>query len=212
MKIDTLEDPKLFNLITSYPLDAETCLHMTMHSKACQFVLEYIVAAGIPGDVAECGVHAGSNLFPLAQLLKAHGCEKEVVAFDTFDGLPFGEDSAGDCSLKKGECRTTLETFLYRAEKFGVEVTPVVGMVEFSLPQTPVRDWSYVFLDMDLKDSTQFAVEYFEDKISKGGIIGFHDYTYHRCPGIAEVVGDLNPEKWQQFGPVIGNAIFFKRK
>lgn len=212
MEIETLEDEKLFNLITSYPLDAKTSNQMTMHAKACQYVMEYIVSAKVPGDVAECGVHAGSNLFPLAQLLRDREANKEVVAFDTFDGLPFGEESAGDCSLKAGECRTTLETFLYRAKLFEVSVTPVVGMVEDTLPQTPDRDWSYVFLDMDLKDSTQFAVDYFEDRIVKGGIIGFHDYTYHRCPGIEEVVAGLNPDKWRQFGPVLGNAIFFERK
>lgn len=53
-------------------------------------------------------------------------------------------------------------------------------------------------MDMDLYQPTSFAYKFLEDRMVIGGIIGFHDYKFVRCPGVQQVVDtEVNKEKYR---------------
>lgn len=215
----TTENRTLFDHAPSWPLTEEDRLILPKHVLLCQEALSHVLDRGIWGDVIECGVHAGVNLAPLSLKILSHNAEngenRRVWAVDTWEGLPYGEESAGSMSLKAGECFTSYQEFEARMERCGAMdvISPVQGLVEDVLFQDGTLDlrYSFAFLDMDLEDPTRFAVRFLESRMTKGAVLGFHDYGFVRCPGIAKVVGELSPERWRQWGSPAFNTVFFER-
>lgn len=141
--------------------------------------------AGLKGDVAECGVAFGQTTFMLDPCVLKSG--KHLYAFDTFSGLPYDDSIITEYQCKKGEMDYGKQFF----EKFNAlqdtSIVPVRGLVEDTLIKFDIK-FCFVWLDMDLYKPTSYAYKFFEDRIVNGGIIGFHDYRFHRCPGVEFVV------------------------
>jgi len=194
------------NFDIKYPFDQESCRQMGHHRIATAFVIEHLIRNSflMRYAFAECGVSRGHNLIVMDKILQGR---KSIYAFDTFNGLPYEENT-----LKKHECCCSLEDFENNLKEAGVKsVIPVKGLIEDTLAAYSKTLFSFVFLDMDLGKSTQFAVDFFEDRVVKEGIIGFHDYGFERTLEIKPIVDKLDKTKWRQFGPILGNAIFFER-
>jgi O-methyltransferase len=172
----------------------------------------------IPGDVMELGVGVGTTTFALATELK--GSNKKLYACDTFEGLPIEEKPelyAADLLkhvLKKGECKGSLSVFKKMIAGFQVEdiVIPVVGLFDKTLQDLAQKKICFAWLDADLYSSTLVGYKFLEDRIMPRGILGFHDYKFVRCPGVAKVINEaLDQNKFKQIDCQNG-CIFFKRK
>ena len=166
------------------------------------------------GDVIECGVASGANTFPLADMVKTYnkqkGTNKRVFACDTFSGMPY-DDSFKE-GHKAGELNYGLNFKLIQAQRKDLPITRIEGLVEESLPNNLSNGrFCFVFLDMDLYEPTRSAFLFLKDKISIGGIIGFHDYEWHKCPGVKKVI-DEHLDKCA-FSPIMikDYTIFFKK-
>jgi hypothetical protein len=146
----------------------------------------------LEGDVAECGVAFGQTTFILDETVKSSG--KKLFAFDTFSGLPYDDIIPSQYQCKRGEMdygRNFFERFNSLGE---TSIVPVKGLVEETLSKYGDRKFCFVWLDLDLYLPTSYAYKFFEDRVSSGGIIGFHDYKFKRCPGI-EIVVDKEVDK-----------------
>lgn len=163
----------------------------------------------LPGDVAECGVAFGQTTFFLDLHVKQAG--KELLAFDTFSGLPYDDSIISELQCKRGEMDYGKQFF----DRFGVlnetSIVPVRGLVEDTLKEYSDRRFCFVWLDMDLYQPTSFAYKFFEDRMTPGGIIGFHDYKFVRCPGV-EVVVDKEVA-WNKYRKVFNenSCLFIQR-
>jgi hypothetical protein len=80
----------------------------------------------VPGDIAECGVHKGGSLVPMAIYVQQKGIPKRLLGFDSFEGLP--DSVAFDLQLggphsewkRPGEMsNTTVELVLSKLRRFG---------------------------------------------------------------------------------------------
>jgi len=206
-----------------HPLPKETCVKLEYHALACQFALESVFSRGIPGDIAEFGVNEGDNMIPMCQLIRKRGPRRSVFAFDTFAGLPWGEDNPEGPNLEKGECCTPFDRFWEIMGKHGMQdmqdmITPVKGLVEET---TVAEEWdelsfAFTFLDLDLEDSLRVALDYVTPRTYAGGIFGMHDVGHPKIPGPMRIMkeleaGELHPGKWQRWGPIVGNACFFEK-
>lgn len=164
----------------------------------------------LEGDAAECGVAFGRTAFVLDPVLLAAG--KKLLAFDTFSGLPYNDSIKSPHQCKQGEFAKHGEEFFMTFNTLKqTSIQPVRGLVEETLIQFSSRKFCFVWLDMDLYVPTSFAYKFFEDRIVKGGIIGFHDYQFIRCPGV-EIVVDKEVD-YSKFEKIFlkDSCIFLKR-
>lgn len=188
---------------------------MAMAPRTQRAVQHLRTICAIPGDVIEMGVWRGDTTVQLALHLKRNGINKKIYACDTYDGLPYDGKSGLDDMLKKGECTASFETFWANVVKHGVEdyVVPVPGLVEETLYTKLVdKKWCFAFLDMDLYEPTSFATRFLEPRISLGGVLGYHDYKFERCPGIEVVVDqELDRGRFRMFGDHAGNCAWLQK-
>lgn len=161
------------------------------------------------GEVAECGVAFGQTTFFLDETVKR--ARKKLLAFDTFSGLPYDDSIVSELQCKRGEMDYGKQFF----DRFGglneTSIVPIKGLIEETLINYYDRKFCFVFLDMDLYQPTSFAYKFFEDRMTPGGIIGFHDYQFIRCPGV-EVVVDQEVD-WTKYKRVFNenSCLFIQR-
>ena len=164
----------------------------------------------LEGDVAECGVAFGQTTFILDEIVRQHN--KALLAFDTFSGLPYDDCITSEHQCKRGEMNYGERFF----DRFNLlketSIIPVKGLVEDTLKNYADKKFCFVWLDMDLYQPTSYAYRFFEDRMTKGGIIGFHDYKFHRCPGVEIVVDkEIDKDKYETIGNV-NSCLFIRRK
>lgn len=164
----------------------------------------------LPGYVAECGVAFGQTTFFLDETVKNAG--KKLLAFDTFSGLPYDDSIASELQCKRGEMDYGQQFFERFKQLRETSIVPVKGLVEDTLINYYDRKFCFVWLDMDLYQPTSFAYKFFEERMSPGGIIGFHDYKFIRCPGVQIVVDrEVDRSKYDIIADV-STCLFIQRK
>jgi O-methyltransferase len=180
----------------------------TVRSELC--VRMFKRCSHLDGDVAECGVAFGQTTFMLDPFVLEKG--KRLLAFDTFSGLPYDDAIVTPYQCKQGEMdygKAFFDRFHGLRE---TAIIPVKGLVEDTLKEHAGRTFCFVWLDMDLYQPTSFAYKFFEDRMETGGIIGFHDYMFHRCPGVQVVVDkEVDQTKYER---VLNESscLFIRRK
>lgn len=197
----------------------ELCRDATMTSIERMYALykavEHIVAEGIEGDLAECGVWRGGSAMMMALALRRFGAERRIWLYDTFSGMtaPGDEDVQamsgrpaaailaerprngddpfwGIASL--AQVRSNLERTGYGAGNFRL----VEGDVLQTLPDRSPERIALLRLDTDWHASTRHELETLYPRLSPGGILIVDDYgywsgarqavdQYFSCPGVA---------------------------
>ena len=164
----------------------------------------------LPGDVAECGVAFGQTTFYLDDVVMQ--ANKRLLAFDTFSGLPYDDSIVSKLQCKRGEMDYGQQFFDRWNNLYNTSIVPVAGLVEETLKQYVDSEFCFVWLDMDLYQPTSFAYKFFEDRMVQGGIIGFHDYKFIRCPGVEIVVDrEVDRSKYDIIADV-STCLFIQRK
>jgi len=146
-----------------------------------QFLLRYTEAyniysivkntSKIEGAIAEVGTFNGAS----AKLISMAKGSKPLYVFDSFEGLPPTEEIDAK-HFHKGQFQSNFDVVKkYLSEFEGVHI------YKGFFPQNNsevVKDlkFSFVHLDVDLYDSTLKCVEFFYERLSKGGCILTHDY------------------------------------
>ena len=138
------------------------------------FLLHSIAAAQsrLEGDMAEVGVYEGCS----AKIISIAGDGGRLHLFDTFGGLP-DPDHAEMAVLRPGQYGAALESVrAYLAERPNITLHPG----EFPCTAAGCEDlrFSFVHLDVDLKASTRACLEFFYPRMTRGGIILTHDYSF----------------------------------
>jgi hypothetical protein len=168
----------------------------------------------LDGPIVEMGVAEGFLTIPMARHLKATGSKKKILAFDTFAGFPY-DGLPEESALRKGGWCHPLEKIqtLIAAEDLGDIIVPVVGMIQDTLPTMPADlKFSYVWVDMDLWESTVCACRYLNDHVLSGGVVGFHDWEHPHCPLVRKAIEEtLDYSKFELIftAPL---SVFFRRK
>ena len=169
----------------------------------------------LEGDVMELGVAYGYTLFPLSLLAK----NKTVYALDTFDGLPYDDAIVSPDMCKQGEIRAGdldgvfghYGDYFFRELPKYSNVIALKGLIEETLPTLSDKKFCFVWLDLDLYQPTSFAAKWLKDRLVVGGMMGFHDYKFPRCPGISRVVdNEIDMTKFE-ISYNEATCIFFKK-
>ena len=159
--------------------------------------INYIFQKKIAGDFVECGVFKGGNLILMNHLMKKLNLNKNIFAFDTFDGM--SEPTIHDKDLKEKPADKTFKDYEDRNEKwcygsleevkrnlehydknYQDNFTFIKGKVEDTLKKIenlPERI-SLLRLDTDFYESTKIELEVLYPRLSKGGILIIDDYGH----------------------------------
>jgi O-methyltransferase len=157
--------------------------------------INYVVANGIPGDIAECGVWRGGSMMVMALTLLAAGDRsRSLYLYDTFEGMsePTEHDKSqggetaekllqGEkrgtgiwCYASVEDVRTNLLSTGYPAEKIHL----IQGKVEDTIPQTLPTPLALLRLDTDWYESTRHELQHLYPLLRKKGILVIDDYGH----------------------------------
>jgi O-methyltransferase len=174
---------------------------------AVYLAMRYIVAAGVEGDIVECGVWRGGNCMLAALTLMALGDEsRSVWLYDTFSGMtdPTERDrdvyggAAGDMRGQtfSAEGRPTPFQFVASRDEFAANMAAtgfpahrahyVEGPVEETLPAQRPRRIALLRLDTDWYASTSHSMRHLYPLLSQGGVLLLDDYG--DWPAVREAV------------------------
>jgi O-methyltransferase len=180
---------------------------------ACQYVL----TAGVPGAVVECGVWRGGSMMLAAQALVDAVEPPPLYLYDTFDnwsgelaldadgfvtatGQPVGESvaksendsvavqGAADTGVSEQRVRARVVNLGYPADR----VITVVGRVQETLPAAAPEQIALLRLDTDFYDSTRHELEHLYPRLMPGGVLLVDDYG--RIDGATRAVDEYFAE------------------
>lgn len=179
----------------------ERVLPFTMTSPARILALieavRYIVHHGVSGALVECGVwRGGSIMAALLTLIEMGDTGREIVLFDTFDGMtaPGGEDRTlyGDdaddllrreapdsgldlwCRAARDEVDSNLRSTGYPMER----VRLIEGDVIETLPKAAPDPIALLRLDTDWYASTAHELHHLYPRLSDLGVLIIDDYGH----------------------------------
>lgn len=154
------------------------------------------LALRVPGDFIECGVNAGFMSSAIMHHLQWAQVDRRYYLVDTFAGPPLAQYDAAEIAAGR---RRVAEDAL-RAGAYVVDVARirrnfaewpnaivVQGAVPDVLPVIPSAQVAFLHLDMNSALPERAALEFFWDKLARGGIVLLDDYVYrgHEQQGAA---------------------------
>ncbi len=129
-----------------------------------------------PGDVVECGTWKGGSAANLSLVCKIAG--RKLLIFDSFEGLPKGDESDRQAFYETGDYYGPLDEVKKNIEKYGaIECCEFVkGWFDETLPglNTPVL---LAFLDVDLELSLETCVRHIWPNLVERGYIFIDEYV-----------------------------------
>lgn len=138
----------------------------------------------ICGDVAEVGVWKGG----ISRLLARTSPQKQVHAFDTFEGIPYADPKIDKHKKGNGCCSyTTVNEYLKDCSNIIIHK----GVFPASTEDVQEREFSLVHVDTDVYQSTYDCIEFFVSRMVVGGIMVFDDYQTLACPGVEKALNEL---------------------
>lgn len=157
----------------------------------------YVLDNNIQGDFIECGVAAGGQISLMKKTLGHKGQIRKIVAFDSFDGIPYGiegkdTEQAGigwipdmDGRLvSTGITRHTLANCIGNIKDCTGNVDNIefiAGWFQDTLPKYKPNDIALLRLDGDLYESTLVCLKYLFKSVVKGGVVIVDDYGLTGC-------------------------------
>jgi hypothetical protein len=156
--------------------------------------MRHVLAAGIPGDIVECGVWRGGSAMLCAMMIAEAGDKgRRVWLYDTFAGMaaPTEKDvsSTGattrevwEASQRAGHnewCLATLEEVRANMATTGLgdgRVVYVQGKVEETLPAAAPGAVALLRLDTDWYESTRAELTHLYPRLVHGGVLLVDDY------------------------------------
>jgi hypothetical protein len=157
---------------------------------------EYVVAAGIPGSLVECGVWRGGSMMAAAiTLLRLGAGDRDLYLYDTFAGMTrpteLDRDYAGTptmwawrryqeegerdpCAVPVDEVRRALDQTGYDAGRLHF----VEGPVERTLPDRAPAQIALLRLDTDWYESTRHELVHLYPRLTPGGVLIIDDYGH----------------------------------
>ena len=178
----TEEEVKLINTINDYSITPLIRRWFLIKS------IDYINKNRLKGDIVECGIWKGGNLFLSKKINDLYNINRKFYGFDTFSGMP-KPGKHEDNKVKK--IYNTTDQFnwikvkkndvIRYANKFFNDISEfrfIKGKVENTLKNNKnlPKKISLLRLDTDWYDSTKMELNVLYPKVVKGGVLLIDDY------------------------------------
>jgi len=211
--LELIETPQsLFDNFNSFILSDDR----RVFNKLVSRTLLYNEIKNIPGDIVECGVFKGTGMYTFLKLknILNPNSSKKVIGFDFFntDGLISSIDNkddkdAMDVLFKERNFTHTQsfkENFKSQLIKNGFSEAEFM-LIEGDVSETtksfsqdnPGFKISLLYMDLDLEVPTYDTLVNLWDNVTKGGLIVFDEYGYHKwseSKGVDRFIKERNLE------------------
>ncbi len=179
-------------------IEAVTPYTMTSHERIVSLIraTEYVVRAGIPGDIVECGVWRGGSMMAVARtLLRMRDTGRRLLLFDTFEGMP--PPSVHDYRSQDGRHASEVLGKEDRAVSLNWAVASldvvrkamvstgypgpiefIRGKVEETIPRTSIGQIALLRLDTDWYESTACELRCLYPSVARGGVLIIDDFGH----------------------------------
>ncbi|AFL69156.1 TylF/MycF/NovP-related O-methyltransferase [Sulfurospirillum barnesii] len=162
------------------------------HSYDRKFTLMNLlkIVTHLSGNYAECGVFQGATAYLIANAMQNN---EKLFLYDTFEGLsePSQEDgiywSKGDLSAGIDFVKTRLKQFKTIEYK--------QGLIPIRFKENEETRFKFVHVDVDLYQPTKDSIEFFYDRLVKGGLLICDDYGFKSCPGAKKAFDEVMQTK-----------------
>ena len=170
----------------------------------------------VPGDIAELGVFRGLGLMTWANLLECYSIgdrTKRVFGFDNWSGFSGISEHDGAQDEASGKVKGGFSPKNYREELESAidifnsdrfvpwkdRVKLIDGNIENTIPEfvenNPGVRFSLIHFDVDLYQPTKVGLDHFWDRLSRGGIMIFDEYSIPDWPGETKAVDEFLQSK-----------------
>ena len=159
----------------------------------------YVDSINLRGNVAECGVHRGET----AMFINEGFPKKKLYLFDTFAGFDKRDTDYENKYKEYRESEFNFDLHPFIGEPIEAVVDKIKNRMPYPenicfrigyFPETAegIDDiFCFVNLDMDLYKPMYAGLEFFWNKMVKGGCILLHDYFHPDLPGVKDAVHDF---------------------
>ncbi|MEO9004176.1 MAG: TylF/MycF/NovP-related O-methyltransferase [Ginsengibacter sp.] len=141
--------------------------------------------ASVEGDFVECGTNKGGFSKAIVDYVDFASTNKNFYLLDTFEGLVDDLLTENEKKVGKKEHFQGVYSDCYDEVKVTFAAFPFVkiikGIVPYTLIQVPCTKVAFLSIDMNSVKPEIDALNYFWDKMSKGGMIVLDDYAYVTC-------------------------------
>lgn len=216
IKIDNLEASKvsqsIYDNFNSFILSEDRRVFNKLISRA----LLYHEVKDIPGDIVECGIFKGTGLYTFLKLKNLYNpnSSKKVIGFDFFDTnelinsisdkiekesmqiLFSAREFKHDNSFKDNFSNQIIKNGFSSSDFDLIEGDISITTKQFS-EKNPGFKISLLYMDVDLEVPTYNALNNFWDNMTKGGLIIFDEYGYHKwseSKGVDKFIKEKNLE------------------
>lgn len=151
-----------------------------------------VVRAGVPGDYAEFGTWRGGSLYVVAETWRRLEQMRELLAFDSFAGLPPTAARDG-AALHQGQFADVdvNEVRAFFAAKGLSRVRLVQGWFQETIGALDGRTLALAHIDCDTYDSTVAVLGRVWESLSPGGFLAVDDYGHPDCPGVTIAIEEF---------------------
>lgn len=147
---------------------------------------KHLVAANIPGAIVDCGVYRGGGFCLVLEALVQFGdTDRDVYAFDTFQGFPEGiRDVSINGDVLTRDAWVTGDFQHITAENVAQTGYPMArvhlvrGPVEATIPVHAPDRIAHLHLDTDYYESTLHELVHLWPRLSSGGTLIIDDYGH----------------------------------
>jgi len=181
--VDWFKDRELADHMIRFGDSAEKAHRLMLVSQLLKIVSD------IPGDTAEIGTYRGSSSSLICRANSRSPVAKTHFVFDSFEGLSMPGSRDGEY-WKRGDLTSSYED-LYLTTELDGDFRVMSGWVPDRFYEVKDRRFSFVHIDVDLKDPTRQSLDFFSARMASGGIILNDDYGSTRCPGVTEAVDEF---------------------
>lgn len=155
--------------------------------------LRQLQADGIEGDFAELGVWKGNSAALLADAAAKSG--KKLYLFDTFSGFDRRDLVGVDHSQKLAFADTSID-FVRETVGHHEITTYLRGFFPDTITEeVSQRTFALAHIDCDLYEPMKAALEFFYQRMPKGGMLILHDYSSGIWAGAARAIDEFSKAK-----------------
>lgn len=142
------------------------------------------------GSMAQVGVFRGGSARLIAH---AKGDNRKFYLFDTFAGMPKVKE--GIDLHKEGDFKNTSLENVKKIFSDAKNVTFCPGFFPSTATPAQSDSFSFVYIDVDIYQSTLDSLKFFYPKMVKGGFIFFDDYMGKNTPGVKKALDEFLIDK-----------------
>lgn len=162
----------------------------------------------LSGAMAQVGVFRGGSARLIAYAIE--GNARPFYVFDTFKGMPKVDESI-DLHREGDFIDTSIEKV---KEKFSDAKNVVFcqGVFPSTADTAKNEKFSFVYIDVDIYQSTLDSLKFFYPRMLSGGFIVFDDYMGKNTPGVKKALDEfLSDKKEMPIITAVGQCMIIKQ-